>query len=378
MAEIYRLHRLTLTAPGESLFAALAAAVPGMSRGQARDAVMAGLVRVDGAVVAAPKHVLDGLPHAVEADLRQGIKRALDERVHGRDAAVVRPFTVLYEDDHVVVVDKAVGVLSAPSGSADGGAADRGHVPELLRRMWRKRGRNVAFVGVVHRLDKETSGCICFALTRNAQSALAAQFACHSAGRTYRCLTDGAPPQDELTLTGVIAFGPDGRRCFRFDPAAAHRLAERARSRAGDDDEGDGDPSHDDPYRAAHGSAPRNAHASAPRRTSPGRDAVTHLKVVRRLRRGADLEVTLETGRTHQIRVSLLAIGCPVSGDHVYFPRDTAPARPKPPRPPRMMLHAEKLAFDHPVTGRRIEVTANLPDEFAAHARSLDREGGRA
>lgn len=373
MAEIYRLHRLTLTAAGESLFVALAAAVPGMSRGQARDAVMAGLVRVDGAVVTAPKHVLDGLPHAVEADLRQGIKRALDERVHGREPAAVRPFTVLYEDDHVVVVDKAVGVLSAPLGSSDGGAADRGNLPELLRRMWRKRGRNVAFVGVVHRLDKETSGCICFALTRNAQSALAAQFACHSAGRTYRCLTDGAPPRDELTLTGVISFGPDGRRCFRFDPAAADRLAERARSRAGDDD--GGDPAHDDPY----GDAPGNAHghAAAPRRTVPGRDAITHVKVIRRLRRGADLEVTLETGRTHQIRVSLLAIGCPVSGDHVYFPRDASgdavSNRPKPPRPPRMMLHAEKLAFDHPVTGRRIEVTATLPDEFAAHARLLDR-----
>ena len=360
MAEIYRLHRLTLTAPGEFLFVALAAAVPGMSRGQARDAVMAGLVRVDEVVVTAPKHVLDALPHAVEADLRQGIRRAFEERVHGREPVVARPFTVLYEDEHVVVVDKAAGILSAPMGSIDGDAPERGHVPELLRRMWRKRGRNVTFVGVVHRLDKETSGCLCFAMTRDAQRVLAAQFACHSAGRTYRCLTDGAPSQDELTLTGVIAFGPDGRRCFRFDPAAAERLAERARARTGDDD---GDAAQDDTYENAGG----------PRRATPGKDAITHVKVVRRLRRGADLEVTLETGRTHQIRVSLLAIGCPVSGDHVYFQRDATPGRPNPPRPPRMMLHAEKLAFDHPVTGRRIEVTAKLPDEFAAHARLLER-----
>ena len=347
MTEIHRLHRMSLTAPGEFLFVALAAGVPGMSRGQARDAVMAGLVRVDGAVVTLPKHVLDDRAHAIEADLRQGIRRALQERVHGRVPAAARPFTVLYEDEHVVVVDKAAGILSAPMGSMDGDAPERGHVPELLRRMWRKRGRAVSFVGVVHRLDKETSGCIAFALTRLAQRSLASQFAGHSAGRTYRCLTDGAPSQDELTLSGVIAFGPDGRRAFRFDPAAADRLAERARARAEPDD---------DDARVVH-------------RAGPGRDAVTHVRVVRRLRRGADLEVTLDTGRTHQIRVSLLAIGCPVSGDHVYFDR----SRGAPPRAPRMMLHAEKLAFDHPATGRRIEVVAALPEEFTAHAVRMDR-----
>jgi 23S rRNA-/tRNA-specific pseudouridylate synthase len=371
MTEIYRLHRLSLTAPGEFLFAALAAAVPGMSRGVARDAVMAGLVKVDDVVVTLPKHLLDERPHAVEADLRHGTKRALEERVHGREPVAERPFTVLYEDDHVVVVDKAAGVLSAPMGQTDGDAPERGHVPELLRRMWRKRGRAVSFVGVVHRLDKETSGCLCFALTRTAQTSLAAQFSRHSAGRTYRCLTDGAPSRDEFTLAGVIAFGPDGRRCFRFDEAAADRIAARARGRAQDDDGDVGDDGSGDDGGGDEESGPR-----AERRSGPGRDAVTHVRVVRRLRRGADLEVTLETGRTHQIRVSLLAIGCPVAGDHVYFRRDGGAARgapPRPPRAPRMMLHAEKLAFDHPVTGRRIEVTAPLPDAFAAHARLLDR-----
>src|SRR6185436_17715045 len=98
MVEVYRMHRVSLTAPGEFLFVALAGGVPGMSRGQARDAVMAGLVRMDGAVVTLPKHVLDGRAHAIEADLRQGIRRALRERVHGPEPAGPRPFTVLYED----------------------------------------------------------------------------------------------------------------------------------------------------------------------------------------------------------------------------------------------------------------------------------------
>ena len=355
MPEIHRLHRVSLAAPGEFLFVALADAVPGMSRGQARQAVLAGLVKVDGAVVTTPKHVLDDRPHAIEADLRQGIERALRERGHGREPAAPRPFSVLYEDRHVLVVDKAAGILSAPMGHIDGEAPERGHVPELLRRMGRRRGRELRFIGVVHRLDRQTSGCLAFALTGEAQRVLAAQFAGHFAGRTYRCLTDGAPSRDELTLTGVISFGPDGRRCFRLDAAAGDRLAERARARAGESSgEAEGD-------------------VRSGRREGPGRDAITHVKVLRRLRRGAELEVTLETGRTHQIRVSLLAIRCPVSGDPVYFERDRGGGRHASPlRPPRMMLHAHTLSFDHPATGRRIEVVAALPEEFTAHARRMD------
>jgi 23S rRNA pseudouridine1911/1915/1917 synthase len=201
----------------------------------------------------------------------------------------------------------------------------------MLRRVYRKRGQDLRFIGVVHRLDKETSGCLAMALTREAQRLLSTQFASHAAARTYRCLTVRTPRKTEDTLRGTMGRRLDGRRTLV------------------NEDDADGD----------------------------GKEMITHFRVLRSFKGkdgrdlGAELEVRLETGRTHQIRVSLAAIGCPVYGDQVYgltnrMTKDTAPA----PKAPRMMLHAHLLAFDHPLSGDRIEVTAPIPpvfDEFARH-----------
>jgi 23S rRNA pseudouridine1911/1915/1917 synthase len=324
MPELYTLHRLSLAAPGESLFAALSTALPGLSRHLARQAVTAGLVRVDGAVVLQPKQALPAGTARIECDLRHGIKAPLRARIHDAIPPAEKPFTIVYEDRSLVVVNKAFGVLSAPqhqAGSME--PPERGHVPELLRRAFRKQGKDPRFIGVVHRLDKDTSGCLCFALSRESQRLIAAQFASHAAGRTYRCLVTRAPRKDEDTIIGTIGRDQDGRRALV------------------DDDD-------------------------------PGKQTITHFRVLHRLRLGAELEVRLETGRTHQIRVSLAAIGCPVYGDRVYGLR-IRPARdlPPPPKAPRLMLHAHVLSLDHPITGARIEAVSPIPPAFADFAKLL-------
>lgn len=318
MTDIYTLHHLTLTAPGEHLFSALAAAIPGLTRVKAREAIMGGLVKLDGRIIREAKTEL-GASHKTELDLRHGIKRALHARL-GRDAAPTgQPFTILYQDNQVIVVNKTAGVLSAPTKAKGiGEKPERGHLPELLRRALRKRGSEIDYLGVVHRLDKETSGCIVFALTREAQRILHGQFAVHTAGRTYRVMVMGQPRRDVDTIRGKLGRGEDGKRAV-----------------VEDDEE--------------------------------GKDSVTHFTVLNRYAQGAELEVRLETGRTHQIRVTLYDIACPVYGDRVYAwkPRKN---QALPPRAPRLMLHAAELAFDHPATGKRITVKAPIPTEFAEFA----------
>jgi len=344
--ELYRLHELTLEVEsaadssdeGQSatpLYRALAAAVPELSRHKARLAISAGLLSVDGATELDPQHALD---HAVPArlDLRQGIPAKGAQRARRRQGAHPggeRPFHILYEDDQVVVIDKASGILAAPTD-----ADSRGHVLELLRAHWRAQGARDRFIGVVHRIDQATSGCLVVARSNQVQRILQAQFARHAAGRSYRCLVAGNPARDADTLSGKIGRGHDGRRAV----VGVER---------------------------------------------PGKEAITHFEVLRRFARGAELRCTLETGRTHQIRIHLASIGCPVLGDPVYGPqrqrrgRDRRRQRERgielPPKAPRLMLHAERVAFDHPKSGTRIEVEAPVPEVFAEVARKLG-PGGRA
>ena len=319
--DLLKLHRLTLEAPGEALFAALAAHVPGLSRHQARRAVVAGLASLAGTPVLEPKHPLPERA-VVELDLRHGIDRAYNARLYeGSAAPGGQPFTILYQDSRLVVVDKAVGIMSSPPPRTLGQPPVRGHLGELVRRALRRRGEETRFLGLVHRLDRDTSGCLVLAFDREAHRILGEQFATHSAARTYRALVAGQPRRDQDRLVGRIGRREAGKRAMV------------------EEDE-------------------------------PGVEAVTTFRVLRRLRLGAELEVSLETGRTHQIRVALAGIGCPVLGDRVYAHRPRKGEAP-PPRAPRLMLHAERLAFDHPSDGHRLEVAAPLPAEFDAMARLL-------
>ncbi len=330
MPELYSLHRLTLAAAEEPLFAALANAVPGLSRHQARLAITAGLVKVGGSAVLEPKYLLTA-SSKVECDLRHGIKAAFKARIYENVTPTDKPFTIIFQDSQVIVVDKQSGIVSAPTIKPGDTTPERGHMPELLRRACHKRGQDLRFIGQVHRLDKETSGCLCFALTRESQRLMATQFASHAAARTYRCITVRTPRNPEDTLRGSLGRRLDGRRALVTD-----------------DEDGD------------------------------GKEMITHFRVLRKFTGadgrdlGAELEVRLETGRTHQIRISLSAIGCPIYGDTVYgltgkAARTAVPA----PKSPRMMLHAHLLAFDHPLSGERIEVVAPVPQVFDEFARLL-------
>ncbi len=370
MPELYSLHRLTIAMPGAPLFAALSASIAGLSRHQARQAVSAGLVTVGGVRVLEPKHVMPASA-VVVCDLRHGIKKVFLAKVHADAVPTEKPFTILYEDSALVIVDKAAGIISAPTQTGE-----RGHVPELLRRAFRKRGRDIHHIGVVHRLDKDTSGCLCFALNRTAQRLIAAQFAAHAAGRVYRCIVGGSPRQDSDTLSGRIAHGKFGRRVLLRDEDLEEDR-DQDDDRHDRDDEDDGDDHDDEDFdddSGDEGQRPRAARGQR-RDSMRGKEAVTRFKVLRRFPRAAELEVELETGRTHQIRVSLAAIGCPVLGDRVYGfrgpDRRVKPGEKPAPRPPRLMLHAHRLSLDHPLSGERLTVEAPIPAVFAEFARQL-------
>lgn len=314
MGELYSRHQVFMTGSDVALVIALSEAIPGLSRNKARQAVLNGLVQIDGVPVSDPLLPCPAGVHDVHCDLSQGLAGAT------RRGGSARPFRVLYEDDHLAVVDKASGVIAAPRESGD-----RDHLLALLRDHWRAQGRPVPFLGVVHRIDQETSGCLVLALTRKAQVILNRQFAEHSIDRSYRALCWGQPRRETDTLTGRLGRAADGRRWV----------------------------------------------VDADR---PGQDAVTHFELVERLKSGCDLRLRIETGRTHQIRIHLAAIGCPVAGDRIYSLRARERGLLKGlPRSPRLMLHAETLGFDHPLSGERLQITAPLPAGMAAYRRLLIR-----
>jgi 23S rRNA pseudouridine1911/1915/1917 synthase len=309
---LYQLHVLTIQGAGKRLFALLSEQVPGLSRTLARKAVEAGLVEVNGQPWRQPTQALPEGEVVVRCDFRQGITRRFQAMRHGLCAVPEEPpCQVLYRDEELMVVDKAAGALSAPAHQGQGG-----HVQEFLYHWLRQQGEKVDFIGLVHRLDQETSGCLCFALRRQAQRLLARQFARHLAERRYSCLVWGGPRQDSDALQSRIGRGRDGRR-------------------------------------AVVGQA------------QPGKSAITHFQVLERFADAAELLVRLETGRTHQIRVHLASIGCPVIGDRVYGRRG------KGPDPGRLMLHAAELHLDHPRTQERLHLVAPLPQAYRAMRQRL-------
>ena len=271
----------------------------GMSREAARSLIVSGAVTCDGEPVLAPRHavaagsVLMFEPAAVRPLL---------------EAAEV-PFTVVYEDAHLAVVDKPAGVVTHPGAGNTGPTLAAG----VLHRWPTVRGvGGEDRWGIVHRLDRDTSGLLAVALTAEAERGLQAAIKERRVSREYLALVHGAP----ATSTGTVD-APLGR-----DPARPTRMRI--------------DPS--------------------------GRHAVTHYRVEEAHRDMTLLRVTLDTGRTHQIRVHLAAIGLPIAGDRTYG--KTAGS-------PRVFLHAARLAFDHPVTGEAIEAVSPLPSDLAAALAAL-------
>jgi len=228
--------------------------------------------------------------------------------------APAREFPVLYEDDLLIAVDKPAGV------AVHGGSGVSFGVIEQLRRA-RPQAR---FLELVHRLDKQTSGVLLLAKKRSALTALQDQFRARRTDKTYAALAAGAWPASKKLIDVAL---------HKFEAADGRR---RVRTVGADD--------------------------------AVGRRSISLVRVTQRFQRFTLLGVTIRTGRTHQIRVHLAHEGHPIVGDDQYgdfelnrqFARGEGLAGV---RFARMFLHARSLAFDHPVSGERIEVESPLPAE---------------
>ena len=282
--------RVPEAAAGTRLDRFLAAAVGSRARAQAL--IDAGLVRVDGSLL--PKRHLVRGGEAVEIEGLPVEAAAA--------AAEPAPFDVAYEDEHLLVVDKPAGVVVHPA---------RGHWAGTLAQALEGRaagGENPSRPGIVHRLDRDTSGLLVVAKDDAVHRALKVLLAHRRLRREYLALVDGHPP----ARTGTID-APIGR----------HRRDRKLMSIESDDP----------------------------------REARTHFELERLLPDAALLRVVLDTGRTHQIRVHLAAIGHPVAGDPQY-------GKPGQFGLARQFLHAARLAFPHPVTGEEIDVRSELPSDL--------------
>ncbi len=292
-------------AAGKRLDKALAERFPSESRNVVQRWLEEGRVRVDGEALPGKTKLVGGESVVVD------VPPARPSHLVATDI----PLSVLFEDEHLVVLDKPSGLTVHPGG---------GRFDDTLANALVFRFRNLPEAsgsdrpGIVHRLDKDTSGVLVVAKTDGVQRALSAAFAARAVQKEYLAVVHGVPRQDEDTIELPIG------RCE----------AQRTKMRV--DVEG-------------------------------GRAALTRWKVERRLPQNALLRCFPLTGRTHQIRVHLMAIQHPVTGDKTYGPRHWDAQE----LVPRMLLHAHRLAFEHPVTKAALAFEAPLPAEFTLTLESL-------
>jgi 23S rRNA pseudouridine1911/1915/1917 synthase len=228
-------------------------------------------------------------------------------------AAAEVPFAVAYEDEHLLVVDKPAGVVVHPAA---------GHWAGTLAQALEgvaAGGPDGSRSGIVHRLDRDTSGLIVVARSEDAHRALSAMLAERRLRREYLALVDGRPESRTGTIDAPIGRDRRDRTLHSID-------------------------------------------------TDTPRDARTHFEIERMLPASTLLRVVLETGRTHQIRVHMAAIGHPVCGDPQYGTAGEYGLQ-------RQFLHAARLSFTHPVTGDAVDVSSPLPDDLAAALARAEADG---
>jgi len=285
---------------------ALAATIPTMSRERLKSLISAGAVTIEGRLVRDPATKLAG---ACE------IAVAVPQAAPATNAAQDIPLVVAYEDEHLIVVDKPAGLVVHPAcGNLDGTLVNAllHHCQGSLSGIG-----GVERPGIVHRIDKDTSGLMVAAKTDRAHTGLAAQFARHTIDRRYRAIVAGRPR-----------------------PAAGRIEANLGRS-------------------------PSNRKKMAVVGTNQGKHAVTHYTTIAPLDGAALIECRLETGRTHQVRVHMTSIGHPLLGDPVYGRPDAA-LRNLLSRLEfkRQALHAAQLGFIHPVTSQALAFESNIPADM--------------
>lgn len=280
-----------------------ATSLPGPTRSQIKRAIDAGAARVDGQ---------QGRPGQ-----RLRVGQTVDFTVPTPEPLDVEPedlpLDIVYEDEYLIVVDKAAGMVVHPAAGHR-----RGTLVAALLSHCQLAGGELSRPGIVHRLDKDTSGLLVITKDVGTHEGLAKQFRTHSIDRRYLALTRGVPSRPHGTISTQYGRHPTNRLKFsgRFDGA---------------------------------------------------RHAVTHYEVREHFSTAAALVgCELETGRTHQVRVHLSELGHPILGDKLYGGSSGGDHRLEPALKniKRQALHAALLGFDHPATGDRIELESKPPQDF--------------
>lgn len=297
---------LPLSAAGRRLDAVLAEQFGGFSREQIKQWIKAGKVALDGLPVLKPNHkVLGGEQVVLTAEFKPQVSYAPQPV----------PLDIVHEDDDILVINKAAGQVVHPGAGNPDGTILNGllhHAPELEK---------LPRAGIVHRLDKETTGLMVVAKTPRAQNSLIEQLSKRTVERVYDAIVQG-----ELIAGGTV------EKNIGRHPKDRKRMAAL--------DVG-------------------------------GKPAVTHYRVHERFRGFTHVRCKLETGRTHQIRVHMALIGHPLLGDPVYggrlrIPKGMAPEFIEQLRAfRRQALHAGRLSFIHPASGEPVSFTAPIPEDMA-------------
>jgi len=247
----------------------------------------------------------------------------LDKPVHRPKTATPEGLVIRHLDDHVVVVEKPAGMNTVRHPNELEWSEERRQlVPTLqdvtqwaVAKKLNRQARTLPPLRIVHRLDKETSGLICFARSPLAERSLGMQFRKHTVVRRYLALVSGyLLPQTVRSM--LVRDRGDGRR-------------------------------------------------GSTKLTNTGKEAITHISVEQRVGRFTLLSCRLETGRTHQIRIHLSEAGHPVCGDKVYHRKPNGEEMPDPSGAPRLCLHATELGFEHPASGEHLHWTMPMPADMA-------------
>jgi 23S rRNA pseudouridine1911/1915/1917 synthase len=323
--------------PGARLDRALAAAVPAelaLSRSRLKALIEAGAVTREGAALSDPAARVAGGERVVVR---------LPEPAPARDAAEAIPLDIVHEDDAVIVVNKPAGLVVHPAPGAESGT--------LVNALLHHCGDRIEGVGgarrpgIVHRIDKDTSGLMVVAKTDRAHAALSAEFKAHAIDREYLAIVRGVPDPGDPRLAGLPGVSFEAGGVIRIEGGIGRHPTDRKRM-------------------AVVGAR--------------GRRAVTRVRVVERYGDVAALvSCRLETGRTHQIRVHLAHVGHPLVGDPVYGRRRPLPASVPQAvaaavaRFPRQALHAARLGFRHPVSGEAMAFAVAPPGDFTRLSRVL-------
>jgi len=291
--------------PNERLDAFLRRQFPTLSRGAIQRLIEQGHITINAKPTKATH-----TPRAGEV-VRIEIPEAKPAEAKAEDI----PLEIIYEDKSLLVLNKPAGIVVHPAV----GNEEHTLVNALLHHCAGELSGigGVARPGIVHRLDKETSGCLVVAKNDEAHVALSAQFAGRTVEKIYVAIVCGVLPRDEGNIRAAIARHPTHRKRM-----AVH-------------DNDDGRPAH------------------------------TGYRVIERLNQATLVEAELHTGRTHQIRVHFQHLGFPVAGDDTYGQRQTKKlAELTHYEAPRVLLHAHKLAFTHPRTGKKAKFTAPVPADM--------------